>query len=147
MAVTTLLSIIVIAEPGFLRDGILTILGACDSIRKIEVCSVQQYLENIGVYHPDIFLLDCSTEKELCETIEVTRRCHPEGILIIVSDPVWNCPASKENVADLVLTRGFTGQELYSSLQEIVARRSAVANMAASSASETLALDDEYERY
>ena len=129
MTLISAISVLVIAEPGFFRDGILAILNTYDSIHHIDVFSNGQYQEDTEQYSPDIILFDCSSRELPCEAIKRMKVNYPNSRLIVLIDSIENVHSTKKQAADMVLTKGFTGQELYKVILEVLTSQSADANL------------------
>jgi len=118
-----LLSVLIIAQPGLLRDSILTIIKTLNFVKAIGALSIDNRLvSGIDHYHPDIVLMDCSTNQYPLKSVpEIKGRNLGCTIIAIVENPNHIKPAIQFGV-DEVLVSGYTRQDLFTIIQDVSIR-------------------------
>ncbi len=112
------LSLLIISEPGFLRDGILSIL---QSHRAVKIAGVLPFnlslADEVTQLNPDLVIIDCSNNLHSLEHVLHIKSKNPMCPVVAIVENTTKVKFALQMGAAGVLVKGFSSQDLYSGIQ------------------------------
>lgn len=113
------LSVILLAEPGYIRDGIVTILRSYPVIESV-VVSPELYFPGGACFDlkVDVLLVDCTSRQAALQWISWVRCQSPDCRVVAIVKQPDQVEAARKAGAKGVVVEGFSGQDLLDAIQE-----------------------------
>lgn len=112
-------SVLVLADPGFFRDGLITILQSHPRVGSVEAAAVIDLLAGRGPAQAEIILLDCSMSRPSPAVIQDIRSQYPNGLLIAIVASSHQIPNAVKYGATTALVEGFSNQALFDLIRDL----------------------------
>ncbi len=117
--------VVIVAQPGRVRDGLQALLVAIPQIRIVGLASDVQSAMSITIERaPDLVLLDAKPQSgRYASALNQIRSRWPETRCLVLTDNARQWREAQSAGADDVLLRGFSGPTLFDSVHRLVRDR------------------------
>jgi DNA-binding NarL/FixJ family response regulator len=120
--VTSTVSLLLVAKPGRMRDGLQALLRTVSEIEIVgEVDCESQALALISQQQPDLVLLDSSlTLQEMLPMLIQIKGGYPQTRCIVLVENMQQQSAAREAGADSALITGFNAEVLHAAIDQVL---------------------------
>jgi DNA-binding NarL/FixJ family response regulator len=122
--------ILILSDPGKLRDSIFTILASMPNVMLVDSPSADRYSLNIiKQLQPDIILIDSDIYRNFTDLIRDIKIADDGIRCVVISEKINTSKLTLKDGADYVLLKGFTRRELYRIIQEVLLKKQTLSNL------------------
>lgn len=116
------ISVLIIAEPGGLQDGLTALISVVPDVDRIyHESSITEALRKISQHRPGLVLLDGDLLGEkMADFLKSLKNQYPESMYFVLARDVQQEQAAKSTGVDGVLLKGYPAEKLLTTIEALL---------------------------